>query len=467
MQDGLGVNVSSSSPQIVQSVATELPVSAPPQPPPPVVMPSAPEPPKSRIWWIAAAIAVVVLIAGFALTQSLRARKASSTSQSVRTATVIRGEFVRTLRVTGTTEATESYVVAAPTLTGQNLGSLIITHMAQAGQHVKKGDLLVEFDRQAQIKNALDKEAEYNDLVEQIRKKQADQAIARAKDESELHQAEDAAKSAELETRRNEVVSKIDAEKNLANLEEARARLQQLQETFQLKRAANLAEIKVLEIQRDRAKSAMDHSKSNAQKMEIRSPLDGAIVLNSTWKGNSMGEIQEGDEVRPGVPFMQVMNPNRMQVRARINQADVPWLDVGQTVKIHLDAYPGLELPGHLQRLAAIGLTSSMSQKVRTFTGLFEIEGADPRLMPDLSAAIDIVLERRGNSLIIPRDALYIDAGGSYVWVKRGQTFEREPVKLGPIADDDAVVTAGLSEGDVVLRNPQKQRQIVATEKQR
>jgi multidrug efflux pump subunit AcrA (membrane-fusion protein) len=147
------------------------------------------------------------------------------------------------------------------------------------------------------------------------------------------------------------------------------------------------------------------------------------------------------------------MNPGSMQVRARINQADVPWLDVGQTVRIHLDAYPGISLPGKLQRLAAIGVTSGMSSKVRTFTGLFSIEGADAHLMPDLSAAIDIVLQRQGDSLIVPRDALFTDAGGAYVWVKRGQTFEREEVKLGPMSDDEAVVAGGLKEGDVVLRN--------------
>jgi len=438
-----------------------MPVSAPPQmPAAPVLMPAAPEPPRSKKkWWIAAA-AVIVIVAGLGVNYSLRARATSTSAQAIKTATVTRGEFVRTLRVTGTTEATESYVVAAPTLTGGNLGSLIITHMARPGARVKKGDLLVEFDRQAQIKNALDKQAEYEDLVEQIKKSQADHAITRAKDESELHTAEDAMRSAELETRRNEVLSKIDAEKNLTNLEESKARLAQLQETFQLKRQASTAAIKVLEIQRDRAKAAMDHSKSNADKMSIRAPLEGNVVLNSIWKGNQMGEIQEGDEVRPGVPFMQVINPQSMQVRARINQADVPWLDIGLPVRIHLDAYPGLLLNGKLQRLAAIGVTSGMSNKVRTFTGLFEITGADPRLMPDLSAGIDIVLERVGDSIIVPRDALYMDAGGAYVWVKRGQSFDREAVKLGPIADDEAVVISGVHAGDEVLRNPWKSQQM-------
>ena len=446
---------------MLHSVATELPVSAPPPlPAGPISVPDPPERPRSqKRWWIAA-VAVLVIVIGLGVNYSLRARATSATAQTIRTATVTRGEFVRTLRVTGTTEATQSYVVAAPTLTGGNLGSLIITHMARAGARVKKGDLLVEFDRQAQIKNALDKQAEYEDLVEQIKKSQADQAITRAKDESELHAAEDGMKSAELETRRNEVVSKIDAEKNLTNLEEAKARLAQLQETFQLKRQASTAAIKVLEIQRDRAKAAMEHSRSNADRMSIRAPLEGNVVLNSIWKGNQMGEIQEGDEVRPGVPFMQVINPQAMQVRARINQADVPWLDIGLPVRIYLDAYPGLLLNGKLQRLAAIGVTSGMSAKVRTFTGLFEVTGADPRLMPDLSAGIDIVLERVGDSLIVPRDALYMDAGGAYVWVKRGQSFDREAVKLGPIADDEAVITSGLNAGDEVLRNPWKSQRM-------
>lgn len=451
--------MSSSSPRIVQSVATELPLSAPP----PVVTPPAPiheipEPPRSRKTWIVAAVVLVVVLGAWALVRAVGGRANTATAQAIRTATVVRGEFVRTLRVTGTTEATESYVVAAPTLTGGGLGSLIITHMAKAGARVQKGDLLAEFDRQAQIKNAQDKQAEYEDLVEQIKKSQADQAIAQAKDESELHQADDAVKTAELETRRNEVVSKIDAEKNLTNLEEAQARLKQLQETAQLKREARAAAIRVLQIQRDRSRAAMQHSQDNAAKMSITAPLDGVVVLNSVWKGNAPGEIAEGDEVRPGVPFMQVMNPHSMQVRARINQADVPWLDIGLPVRIHLDAYPGLLLHGKLQRLAAIGVTSGLSDKVRTFTGLFEIDGSDPRLMPDLSAGIDIVLERVGDSIIVPRDALYTDAGGTYVWVKRGESFEREAVKLGPIANEEAVILSGVNAGDVVLRNPQKTR---------
>ncbi len=445
---------------VVRSVATELPSpeTLPPQPAPgPTLVPPPPKRSRKKLW-IIAGVALLIVIAATAIALSRRSK--AGPVDTIRTATVVRHEFLRTLRVNGTVEATESYIVSAPTLTGGNLNSLIITHLATSGQPVKKGDLIVEFDRQGQIKNALDKQAEYRDLEEQIKKKAAEQAIARAKDETELHQAEDAVSAAEWETRRNEVVSKIDAEKNLANLEEARAKLKQLQQTFQLKRQAARAELRVLEIQRDRAHSAMLHAESNAKRMEVRAPMDGTVVLNAIWKGGQSVEVIEGDEIRSGQPFMQVMNPQSMQVRSRVNQADVGWIRAGEPVQVRLDAYPGLVLPGRVERVAAVGLTSGMNNKVRTFTAVFTIQGSDPKLMPDLTAAVDTEIERIPNALIIPRDALMNDAGGAYVWVQRGQSFEREPVKVAAVSDTEAALESGVDAGAVVLRNASARKRI-------
>ena len=197
---------------------------------------------------------------------------------------------------------------------------------------------------------------------------------------------------AELEMRKNEVLSRIDAEKNKLNLEEARARVEQLRSTFDLRLKAREAELRVLEIQRDRAAAAMRHAERNAERMSVRSPLDGIVVLNTIWKNGQMGEVVEGDEVRPGVPFLQVVNPNTMMVRARVNQADVRALRISQPVTVNLDAYSQLSFPGRVESIAAIGLTSSLSQKIRYFTVLVSIQGSAPQLLPDLSAAVDVEL---------------------------------------------------------------------------
>ena len=213
----------------------------------------------------------------------------------------------------------------------------------------------------------------------------------------------------ELEIQKDEIVSKIDAEKNQETLVEARATYNQLRETFDLKRKAALAGIRILEIQRDRTQQTMTHAQSNADLMEVRSPLDGVVVLNTIWKQGTMGEVQEGDQVEPGTTFMQVVNPATMQVRAQANQQDFPRLQVGQIGKVRLDAYPELLFPAKIEQIAPIGEHGSFSDKLRAFAVIISIQGNNPKLMPDLSAAFDVDLSSSSGS----STSVKATAGGS------------------------------------------------------
>jgi multidrug resistance efflux pump len=299
------------------------------------------------------------------------------------------------LRLKGTTEAVQSRAILAPMLAGEKEGTLTIVHLTTGGTRVKKGDLLVEFDRQAQMRDFVDKQAEYAKLVDQVAEAQAKEGAARAKDETELKQAEDKLRKAELEVQKAEIESRIDAEKNQEDLEEGKATYDQLRETFDLKRKAAQAAIRILEIQRDRTQQTMMHAQANADLMQIHSPLDGVVVLNTIWKQGTMGEVQEGDQVRPGVPFMQVVNPSIMQVRVLANQQDFPSLQIGQTAKVRLDAYPDMVFPARLEQLAPIGEGGDFSSKLRSFVVIVSIAGNDPKLMPDLSAAVDVDVANR------------------------------------------------------------------------
>src|SRR5689334_6042609 len=134
---------------------------------------------------LAAGIAVVVL--GAALT-ALPLRAAPSGAP---------------LRLHGLVEPVRSHPVVVPRLTGSGSGTLVIVHLVKPGTRVKPGDLLIEFDRQAQLKTAQDRQAEYRDFVEQINKKRGEQLTARAHGEAELTQAANAVKNAELEMLKN------------------------------------------------------------------------------------------------------------------------------------------------------------------------------------------------------------------------------------------------------------------------
>jgi len=344
-------------------------------------------PTKRRGWLVALALAVAVV-----LVAAILVARRGGTSQKP-TATESTNNPGSMLRLKGTTEAVQSRALLAPLLEGQQVGSLTIIHLAPAGTRVKKGDLLVEFDRQAQMRDYFDKQAEYRKLVDQVAEEQAKENAARAKDETELKQADDSLLKAQLEVQKAEIVSRIDAEKNQETLDEAKAASDQLKETFDLKRKAAQAAIRILEIQRDRMQQTMLHAQGNSDLMQIHSPIDGIVVLNTIWKQGTMGEVQEGDQVRPGVPFMQVVNPAAMQVRVLANQQDFPSLQVGQAARVRLDAYPEMVFPARVEQLAPIAENGSFSSRLRQFAVIVSIEGNDPKLMPDLSAAVDVALE--------------------------------------------------------------------------
>jgi multidrug efflux pump subunit AcrA (membrane-fusion protein) len=266
--------------------------------------------------------------------------------------------------------------------------------------------------------------------------------------------------SARLENQRNEVISKIDAEKNQQALAEAEANLKMLRETQKLRDEANETSIKLLEIGIERQRVYMERARLNFERMVIHSPIDGMVVAVPFFRSGSMGTVQEGDQVRPGMPFLQVVDSSEMIVRARVNQVDAALLRPNGPVQIRLDAYPDVLLPGRVQNvgtMAQAGGSRGSTGAVKTFPALFAVDGGDPRLIPDISASVDVIIEQAPEALLVPRGAVVLQAGSrqaGFVWVKQGDTVQARSVKLGPRNDTHWAVTGGLQEGELVAALP-------------
>lgn len=408
--------------------------------------------------YLLVAFVLVVLVGALAIVRGVRAGGSEGEAlEALGSVNVARGPFVRTLRVTGLVESVRFHNVAAPRLvgaTGPGSNTLIITRIRPSGMHVEPGDLLVEFDRQNQLKAAIDRRSEHRDLEEQIRKKRAEQEQAHARDETELSVAVNAVANAQLELKKNVYLGRIDQEKNQQRLEEAQAKHKQLVTTFDLKRRAAQADLRILEIQRDRAFRNMKSAEDNASRMVVTSPISGMVVLRMVWRPGQQVEIQEGEEARPGMPIMQVVDPERMLVRVKVNQADVHLLKAGQPARISLDAYPELSFQGRVEHVAPVGTTSMLTNRVRNFVATVSIQGSDPKLLPDLSAAVDVELERKENVIVVPRDAIVRENDAFTVRVLDGGYGARSrTVTLGAMNDHQVIVATGLEPGVTVQRH--------------
>jgi HlyD family secretion protein len=403
--------------------------------------------------WSCGAVVLVLAASGWscrsAASESASPDTATSSSATV---TVRRGTFTRTVRVAGITEAVRNAAAVAPRLAGQNNSNLTITRLVASGALVKKGEVLVEFDPQEQNRAAFDRLTEFQDLEQQIRRVEAEQATAYAADETAMKQAENDVSRAELETRKNRVLPPIEADKNNLALEEAKARLTEVRQARTLRRRTAAADMKILEIRRARMEQTLKHAENNAAFMVIRAPFAGLAVVQPVFKGSSMTEVQEGDDVRPGMPIVNVVDPTSMQVRARVSQVDRSLVAVGQPVRVTLDAYPGVSFDGKVAQLAPLAITSSVTAAVRGFVALISISGSDTVLMPDLSAAVDVTVQQRENILVLPRETVAIDKTGAWVRVKKGGSFVRRAVTVGEIGDLQVVVASGVAEGEVLAR---------------
>jgi multidrug resistance efflux pump len=362
--------------------------------------------------------------------------------------TAERRAFVRTVRLSGQTAAARFQTIAAPRLQSPDTGTLLVTRLVPSGRRVKAGEVLVELDRTPLERTVLDRRAEHRDALQQLRRREAELEVERAQEATERHRAESGVQISRLELRRNEALPRLDAERNEQAHDEAVAHHEHVVRSHAQRRRMAEADLITLRSRAAAAEEALREAEGDVQSLTIRSPIDGLALLSPVFR-DGFRELAVGDSVPAGEMFLKVVDTAVMQVRARANQADRPALAVGQPVLSRLPAYPDLALPGRIESIAPI---ATGPLRVRSFEVTVSIAGADARLMPDLSAAVDVEVLRVPDAVVVPRDAVAREGNEAVVSLPGALGPVRRAVRLGAMSDLEVVVLAGLDAGETVLR---------------
>jgi membrane fusion protein (multidrug efflux system) len=294
----------------------------------------------------------------------------------------------RHVRATGMVRAVHTYLVQVPRLGGQG-GNITLAKLIKNGALVHEGDVLAEFDATNEQKLLLEAQAKFDDLKHQVEQKIAEHKNNQAKRESDRKSAEADLRKAELEIRKGPILSDIDQKKNEVKLADAREHVASLTRSSQFHDAAEEAELHVLELQRDRQSVSVDRQKNNLDKLMVRAPIGGMVALSNTWRNQSMGHAQEGDQLWAGSPLLQLFDPSAMEVELSVSEPDGAVLIPGARASVHLDAFPDVTFTAHFDSASPVA-TAPLGSSVKTFLSRFRLDQSDPRLMPDLSAALDI-----------------------------------------------------------------------------
>src|SRR5436853_7910592 len=305
------------------------------------------------------ALLLLLALAGCCL--ACRQTTVLATDSEIPTATVKEVDLQLKVFTTGALRTSQSRAITAPPIAG---GTLQIITLARSGAQVHSGDVVLEFDPSQQEYNLAQNRSDLAQAEQEIVKAKADADVQTAEDQTALLKAKYAVRRAELEVTKNELISTIDAQKNLLALEEAKRALAQLQQDIQSHSASNLAALALTEEKRHKARLAMEQAEQNIKNMHITSLIDGLVVIHGNrdstggffmW-GMTLPDYHVGDQVNPGSSIAEVIDMSHLEVSAQVGETDHSNLKPGQPVDIQVYALPNDKFTGKVETVG--GATS-------------------------------------------------------------------------------------------------------------
>jgi putative ABC transport system ATP-binding protein len=262
----------------------------------------------------------------------------------------------------------------------------------------------------------------------------------------------------EAETRQKQIESaNLQLDKARIAMEQAKRDFDRDQELFEAKllseqafegsRQKHESSIKDFDLARnsiERAGQDLALARERLLKTRILAPFDCTILTRPVSIGQAVsgsGGFNSGTEV------LTIADLSSMVINAHVNQADVTRLRHGMDVEVAVDAIPGLEVGGQVERIAP---QATVKNNIKGYATRIALKNVDPRIQPGMTASVSIPVSGAENVLTLPLAAVFSEQGEHYVYIRNGDQFERRTVKIGVSDFFRTEIQSGVTEGETV-----------------
>ena len=403
---------------------------------------------KGGLLSIAAIIAVSATYGGYRYTRS---------APSIPTALVTRSEFVDYVQLHGQVSARKSLTITAP----YSAGDLQIIKLAKNGAEVKKGDIVVQFDATTMGQKLSQDKSTLKSAEEEIKQSLAQGRLKEEQDLTDVLKAKYDVQSAQLDASKQEILSKIDgAEANL-KLEDAKQKLQDTEVKLKSDQESDAADVEDKRHKSEQAAYSVQQDERSLAALTLRAPVDGYVTLQDNWRASGpMGNpvpFREGDRAWPGAAIIELPDLSTIEITGRIDETQRSRVQAEQSVSVRLEAIPDKEFSAKVSQISEIASMdfSGGWPFPRNFSVDFSLEHSDPRLRPGMSATVRVAVDRVGNGIVVPAEAVFQKSGASIAYVLHGSQFKEQPVEVERRSGGQILIAKGLQPGQrVALRDP-------------
>ena len=284
-------------------------------------------------------------------------------------------------------------------------GGRLLSVNVQLGDRVRRGQVLAK--------------VEDREIVEQVRAAEASQEVAKAT----IRQRE-----ADLN------VAKLNFDRS-KNLFDRQLLAKQALDDAESRHLAAVAQLDLSTAQLSANAARLEELKINLQHTSVTSPVDGFVASRT---------VDPGAMVNTNTSIASVVDISRLRLVVNVVERDLRMVSPGDVADVEVDAYPGEKFTGKIARVAPV-----LDPATRTAAMEVEIPNNDNKLKPGMYARINLTVEDRKNTLVVPKNAVIDFENKRGVWMPDAENRAQfVPITLGIEGSDQIEVLSGLKDGD-------------------
>jgi len=379
-------------------------------------------------------------------------KKAKAADTGYVTEAVKRGDITSSVSATGTLNPKVTVLV------GTEVSGTIRQIFVDYNSLVKKGEVLLRLDQDLFKAQVAQSRANLQNAEARLQELQAGRGMQSSDVQSAIDQKKATLDKDKANYDRNEslfkkgMISGTDLDAAKEAYLVARAQYEQAGADT-AKNAVTDAQIAGGRAQVAQARAALSTAETNLAKTVIKAPMDGIVVDRNIEVGQTVAASFSTPTL------LTIGELSLMQVSVSIDEADVGQVKVGQEADFTVDAFPSKVFKGKVSQIYYAPVTV---QNVVTYAGIIEVENQDKLLRPGMTANVKVITNRKKDVLMIPNSALRIKLdkqkkheagppGAKTLYVIK--QGKPTPVSITTGATDfiNTEVLSGLEEGDVVV----------------
>lgn len=205
------------------------------------------------------------------------------------------------------------------------------------------------------------------------------------------------------------------------------------------------------------ARAALAQAKDNLDRTQIRSPIDGVVIMLDVEPGEA---VIAGTTNIPGTTLAIIADPSAVLAEVQVDETDIAAVTLGQKAAIFAAAFPDTALEAVVEHIAASAQQATGQQNLSFQVKIRLLQPEQVALRPGMSCRAEIYTESSENALAVPLQAVLYEAAEEgedeqpYLFVVEDGKAVKRKVKTGLSSDSHLEIVEGVEAGERVVIGP-------------